>query len=572
VVSFVINDVGSGYLPGDIVQVAFAGGGSDTAPILLAELGASGVTSITLVSGGSGYTNGTFALAITGGGGSGATGSFVVAGGIVTTVTLTAGGAGYVGTPAVSFAASSGGTGAEAVASLKGKGVLAIAIANGGTNLIGTPLLTIVGGGGSGATAVATVAGGVITAVAVTNNGSGYTSSPAVEVSVGSNNAAVGLLQVMPYGVSGTSVETFQSRVWVSYPTELGSEDNGGVINVSAPESLNDFSSADGGVLYVNNDRFLRDHYVALRQSNGYLYPIGDSSTNVISNVQTGGTPTVTTFNYQNTDPQIGAAWRDSVQDYGRTVIFANETGVYGLYGGAVTRVSHNLDRVFNAMVLPSAGGLLPSSAVATVYTKRVYMLLLTITDPFTNAPRNVMLCWDETDWFVVSQSKAIIYIATQEIDSAMTAWGTDGTSLFPLLQTPANTLQKTLVTKSWGGDDLFLIKLAYNVWIKAQDLSAGQVGVAATITVDAAGQAVQNGEQPNSPWLGDTVLPINGSYAIPTQPNFPTPLGMASVWAALTGDIPGCSLGLTLTTTAPDFYISHLVLGYIGGIAGNFG
>lgn len=60
---------------------------------------------------GSGGTNGTFALAFTGGTGSGAAGRFVVAGGVLTQILITAPGS-YTVVPAFSFAASSGLTGA----------------------------------------------------------------------------------------------------------------------------------------------------------------------------------------------------------------------------------------------------------------------------------------------------------------------------------------------------------------------------------------------------------------------------------------------------------------------------
>lgn len=65
-----------------------------------------GVSSITLTAGGTGYTTGS--LVFTGGGGSGAAGTFIAAGGIVTSVTLTAYGSGYTSAPVVSAASGSG--------------------------------------------------------------------------------------------------------------------------------------------------------------------------------------------------------------------------------------------------------------------------------------------------------------------------------------------------------------------------------------------------------------------------------------------------------------------------------
>jgi hypothetical protein len=75
-----------------------------------------GVVSTASLVGGSGGTNGTFALAFSGGAGSNAAGDFVVAGGAVTQINITNPGTGYTSAPTISFAASSGLTGASATA------------------------------------------------------------------------------------------------------------------------------------------------------------------------------------------------------------------------------------------------------------------------------------------------------------------------------------------------------------------------------------------------------------------------------------------------------------------------
>lgn len=72
-----------------------------------------GVTGHGAITGGTGGTTGTFALAFTGGTGSGAAGTFTVAAGAVTTITITASGNYSVAPTAFSFAASSGLSGAS---------------------------------------------------------------------------------------------------------------------------------------------------------------------------------------------------------------------------------------------------------------------------------------------------------------------------------------------------------------------------------------------------------------------------------------------------------------------------
>jgi hypothetical protein len=81
------------------------------APGFTHERVANGVLTLAKNNAGAGYTNGTHALVFTGGGGSGAAGTAVVAGGIVTSVTLTDHGGGYTTNPTVTLAAGTAGAG-----------------------------------------------------------------------------------------------------------------------------------------------------------------------------------------------------------------------------------------------------------------------------------------------------------------------------------------------------------------------------------------------------------------------------------------------------------------------------
>lgn len=73
-----------------------------------ASLSGSGVGSIAVTNGGSGYNSGAPTVALIGGGGSGATATATVAGGVVTGFTVTAAGTGYTTAPLVVISAPSG--------------------------------------------------------------------------------------------------------------------------------------------------------------------------------------------------------------------------------------------------------------------------------------------------------------------------------------------------------------------------------------------------------------------------------------------------------------------------------
>ncbi len=554
VVNIQVTNPGTGYIVGDVPQLLITGGGSDSGIELLAFFGNTGVGSVSLINAGSGYTPGNYALSITGGGGIGAAGIYTVdSSGTVVSTQITSSGGSYTSTPGVSFP-SGGGSGASGVVSLIAGGIASVAVINGGTNLTGTPTLTFVGGGGTGAAATAVISGGAITSVTMTTSGSGYTSIPAVVAQTGLNNAASANISLMPFGVSGSSLENFQQRVWIGHPYQssgVGVIQTGGVYNISAPGVFTDFSTSDGGLQFTNSDSFLRYQYVTFKQSNGYLYAFGDSSISVISNVQTNGTPSVTTFNYQNSDPQTGVAWRDSLMPYSRSILFGNPFGVFGLYGGSVTKVSKKMDNIFQNAVFPAAGGITPTSAVANVFNSKVFLMNMTITDPFTFEPRTVMVSWDEANWFVSSQTSSLTFIGTQEVNSDMQAWGTDGTNLFPLFATPSTGLNKKLSTKLYGQQNMLIQKESLGVYMQAQDLSVGQQGINITsLTVDAE----------------------HGTYPVPNLPAFPANSGPPyfPIEGIGSGDVVGCNLGLSMISSSQDMTLNFLGLGYfdVGNIA----
>lgn len=543
-----ITNPGTGYEPNDQVQLFITGGGSDSEAELVAVLAAGALESFVVTNPGSGYTPGTYALGVSGGGGTGAAGTYLVdASHTVVGGSITVPGSGYTGSPTITFPLG-GGTGAAGFAVLNPGAVASVTVVNGGTNFTGTPVISFVGGGGSNASAVANLSGGSIVSVTVTNGGTGYTSVPAVVVQSGLNNSAAATISLMPFGVSGASIETYQSRIWLPYPYKNGSfsspgMQNGDIFLVSAPSSVSDFAVSDGGDVFVSTDSFLKKQYVNIKQNNGYLYTLADSSISVISNVQTSGNPSSTTFNYQNTDPQIGAAWRDTVQVYSRTILLANPLGVYGLYGGSATKVSQNMDNIFNNAIFPTAGGTTPSSAVANIFGTKVYLINMTIKDPFTAQQRTVMLGWNEKEWIVASQASVFTFISTQEVNSNLIAWGTDGTSLYPMFNFPSSLITKKLSSKLYGQDNFLIQKESLGVYIQAQDLSPTGSGISiGSLTVDSE----------------------TGAYPVPVIPILPIAIPPYYATESIgSGDIFGCNLGLTLTTTSQDLAISYLSVGY---------
>jgi len=605
--NLIITNPGLDYLPGDIVQVAFSGGGTDTTPILEAVLATGVVQYLTLVSGGTGYPTGTFPLGFTGGAGSGAAGTFTTSGGAVQSIALTAGGANYTGAPTVSFPipgsgasitatlsgtavnslsvspggsgyvpgtyplafSGGGGSGAQATYTVNASGVVAsttliaggtgytspptvslptgsgavavaaitpgaiasVTIVQGGTNLNGTPTLTVVGGGGTGAVLVATVTAGAISAVAVSNGGSGFTSVPAIEVQTGLNNAAAAILEVMPFGISGSAVETYQSRVWVVNPYSTAPQGAGGTVNFTGPGDPWNFSTAVGGGDFTSNDSFLRVAYVQPIQTNGFLYLIGDSSINYIGGVTTSGSPPQTSFTNQNADPETGTPYAATVDVLGSNIVFANEFGVHVGYGGRVSKVSEPLDGFYNSV--PNAfGGFQLSACKAILYGKRIWALLIPVIDEITGEQVNKLCIWlpDQKKWCTTEQDVNLIYCQHQEIASVITAYGTNGTNIYPLFSTPSTAFSKTAQSKLWAKPGGYMVtKTANRVWLVAQYYSDSSPNITFAVDSEVATSPVTLTPNP----VGLT----NGLYVAP-----PTANGQQ-----------GALLGFTISTSAAD-------------------
>jgi hypothetical protein len=263
----------------------------------------------------------------------------------------------------------------------------------------------------------------------------------------------------MPTAIAGTTVEIYAGRVWIA---------NGATVFFSVPGSLTNFSSGSGGGNFTSTDSFLRVGYSQLIQTNGFLYLIGDSSINYISGVQTAGSPPVTTFTNQNADPEVGTPYSASVDVIGRNIVFANAWGIHVSYGAAVTKISEPCDGFYTSV--PNFGGQQLSGAKAIVYGKRLWCLLCPVIDQFTGQQRNKLIIWNSQLWFVSEQDVSLTYIQHQEINSVLTAWGTDGTTLRRLFQQPSTGFTKRVMSKFWASQvGIAMRQTATRFWASAQ-------------------------------------------------------------------------------------------------------
>lgn len=333
-----------------------------------------------------------------------------------------------------------------------------VTVVAGGTDYSSTPTVSATGGSGSGALFAPVVVGGIITSVGITNPGRGYlaTDSP-VTLSVTDATGSLASLAVtyMPFGISGNAIETYSGRVIIT---------NGNNLIIGAPGNPADFNPSDGSVQSQNTNSFQRVSYTQPIQTNGFCYLLSDSSIDYISGINTSGSIATTTFTNQNADPEIGTPYAATVDVFSRNIVFANDFGAHVSYGGAVSKISDNLDGIFDSVGI-GFGGFTPSACKAIVFGKRIWCVLIPVIDIVTGQKVNKLLCWDGKKWFTTQQDVPLIFVQHQEINSDITAYGTDGMNIYPLFQNPSIAFTKRIQSKLWSAPGYQFTKGVNRLW-----------------------------------------------------------------------------------------------------------
>lgn len=565
---------GTGFGVDDFINLYISGGGTDDSAIATptVSVNTGGVQEVVIVDGGHGYTSRTRVI-FSAAPGSGASGAVSITNGAITAIAIINPGTGYAVPPTVSIddpgipgsPSIPGGSGGVAVCTVAFGQITSIGVNYGGTGYRAPPIVSIIGDG-TGATAVAQMESGVVTAIIMQTYGQGY--SKALVHFSGGNDGAEATTFLMPYGISGTASEVYQGRVWITNGGATASFPPRGRTIFSSAESAVDFG--DNGGAFVSTDSFLRVGYHWLKQTNGFLYLGGDSSINYISGVQTSAPATtggaasvpVTTFSNVNVDPQLGSPWPSSVQVFSRNIVFANTIGAFVSYGGAVSKASLPLDGFYFTGPIYSATANF-SSAVANIFGIPVYMLLLPTIDQLTGQTVNKLLMWDGKKWFTSQQDRPLTYISTYEINSALTAWGTDGTHLFQLFAQPSTGFTKRVQSKLYADPAYWLTKTARSLTLVAQSYALDNPLTVFIDNENALGSG--NAEITVTPSAGLLTWTNNVGQPIVWTNNANQPIVWGAPGLAVMGPYPvgqsGRMIGLTIETDASDLSLLSVML-----------
>ena len=407
---------------------------------------------------------------------------------------------------------------------------------------------------------------GVVTGVAVLTPGTLYTDETLETITT--TGSGTGLTVAVTAdgatlfsGIQGTTAQTYQNRVWVLF---------GATVFFTAPGSVTDFSTTDGGGSFTSNDSFLRFSYLSAFQTNGYLYLIADSSISYLANPQTSGSPPTTTFSLQNLDPEVGSPFPNATDVFGSNIMLANIWGAHIASGGRAAKVSSELDGVYNS-VPAGFGSFIPSSAKAIVFGKRVWVLLIPVIDQYTGQQVNKMFMWTGKVWCSTQQTANVQYILSLELASTLYPFGSDGVSIYPLFTTPTYNLTKVLRSKFWAAPGgIFTVKAVMRLSVVAIIYNAVNQPTV-TVCIDSEQGSYCVGVPLSSPtliWYTDnTAPPTPGAVVLPWVNNLGQPLiwvgngTQYSVSRPTAVAMNGVIIGMTLTTDAADLAMVALAM-----------
>jgi hypothetical protein len=136
----------------------------------------------------------------------------------------------------------------------------------------------------------------------------------------------------------GTSIATYAGRVWIG---------NNNTLSYTDINSYTSFGGAGGQATF--SDQYLLNGITCLYAANNYLYILGATSVDVLSNVTVSVPGGVTSFSRVNVLQGLGVLFYNvmTVIGYARGLVFMDLTGLYLLAGATPERLSERIQSIF---------------------------------------------------------------------------------------------------------------------------------------------------------------------------------------------------------------------------------
>ena len=439
------------------------------------SIGAVGVIAIT--NPGSGYTTAPNVVISgpdqTGGVQANATASLVSGGNTVGSISLVVGGTGYTNGANLTVTLSGGGgSGATAIAGIQtfATGTVTVNVIDGGAGYTSQPTVTITGGGGNNAAGTAVVSGNTVTQVVMTNPGTGYTNTANLVVSISGGGASTqAVLSGVVNNQTNSAIASFSGRVWVA---------TGRTVTYSAAGQYSDFTSVSAGAVTLT-DSTLHGNIIQLLSANNFLYIFGDDSINVFSDVVV-NTSGITLFTNTNVSASVGSKRPNAIFPYFRSVLFMNDYGVYALVGSTTSKISDALDGIIGNIDFSSpvyAGQVLVNDILCAAFNFKYYDAT------FTKSSRYIQAVFFEKKWFITSQGNNLAYITYVPVGGKLTLFGTQNNQLYKLYANSTSSISTIVQTALMPMGDPIRTKQALKIGVEAT--ASINSAITMTTTVD---------------------------------------------------------------------------------------
>lgn len=420
-----------------------------------------------------------------------------------------------------------------------------IVVTAGGTGYSSAPTVTISGGSGSGATATASVSGGAVVAVTLTNAGSGYKVGDVLTVAFGGPGAGATATAIIwpQLGFPPTTLAVFQGRVWLA---------GGRVLLFTGTKGYDDTATANAAGSTILTDADLPHSITALRSLNNFLYIFGDGSLKQIGTISV--VSSVTIFTILTLSSDQGTTFPLSISSYSRLVLFANQVGVFAIFGATVEKISDPMDGVFRFIDFSQPLVACPND----LKNVRCYMLLARINDPLSSS-RSVFLTFMNKKWFIVAQGDSIRAAATAQIAGVLRTFTASTNDITEVLADTNVAVSIIIRTALWHDNKPMLGKRGLRIGVAQSTTESATM----TLTTDS-----ENDTVTGQYTLGQPVVWRNALNQIVTWTNAAVQLVQFIAAGFFFQDKQfygsGIYLGASLTGSFKNFHLNSIVIEWV--------
>lgn len=344
---------------------------------------------------------------------------------------------------------------------------------------------------------------------------------------------SVGVMTLITTATVGTAISTYAGRVWIA---------NQRTVSFTDVASYTSFGGAGGS--FTISDSTLHNIITQLFSANNFLYIFGDDSIDVLGNVTVSGG--ATSFTRNNITASVGTNLPFSVFPYFRSMMFANPSGFYGLFGASPQKISSDLDKLVQAIdfTLPVSG------AQGFINNILCAAFLFTFNDTFTPAASRrpgIAVMFDQK-WWIASQGSDLKYLTFIPVSGAETMYAWDTNKLYKLFSDSTGDISSRVQTKLWdGGEPIYdkqILRGAVGITYGGQ---GGQV-ITATTDNEYGSQALNVAGNDVVTWQNASGQDVQFQNALSQDVDFTVTGYVLSTAAASTAG--GKYMGMTLTSS----------------------